>query len=357
MKYKGVRYTMRKLLLLMTVIIGVFLIAACASNEGVSSEQNSPNNSSTDNEITENEISNNTSSNNESNNSSSDDGEYSIGALWSTTTIPSVQVIIEGIDAEASKTGVEISSMDAQFDPQTQATQASNLVTQQADAVFLNVIDTEGIIPSLQAFQDADIPVIVGTLPLTEEGEDYMTSYIGPDHIENGNFMGELMVEALGEKGGKVAIIEGAPGVVIEQRTGGFTEALGDNIEVVEIQSSHWDRATALSVTQDILSKHPDIAGIFAHNDDTGMGALQAIKQIGKEGEIALIGTDGNKEAVAAIEAGEMYGSVATDLIYNAELQVQAAVDAIEGRDVEKHIYIPGIKLTKESLDEYTPTF
>lgn len=249
--------------------------------------------------------------------------------------------------------------MDAQFDPHTQATQAQNLISQNVDAVFLNVIDVEGIKPSLKAFQEANIPVFVGTLPIDEEGEELTTSYIGPDHIEMAHIAAELMIEGLGDEGGKIAIIEGAPGIIIERRTSGFLEIIEkqSNIEVVDIQSSHWDRSEARAVMQDLLTKHPDLNGVFVHNDDTAMGALQAIKEANKEGEIILVGTDGNQEGYDAIEAGHMYGTIGSDLPENGRLLVQSALEVLNGNSVDSHIFIDSIKLHSETLDGYVPDF
>jgi ABC-type sugar transport system substrate-binding protein len=281
-----------------------------------------------------------------------------IGALWSTTSIPPVQVILNTIEADVKAAGGELVNLDAQFDPFNQVTQAKNLISQKADAVFLNVIDPEGIIPSLKNFQDAGIPVIVGTLPITSEGEKYVTSFVGPDNIAAGKLAGELMAEAVGSDGGDIAIIEGAPGVVVIERTKGFKLGLeGKKLNVVDIQTSAWDRAKALSTMQDFLSKYPNLKGIFVHNDDMAIGAIQAIKQAGKQDQVKVIGFGGTKEAVAALKAGEMSGTVTEDLVWTAHKQVEVALAAIEKKPVEKRIIVPTGKLTKANLDGYVPTY
>ena len=290
--------------------------------------------------------------------SDSSKGGYAIGALWSTTSIPPVQVILKTAEAEAGKVNTKIANMDAQMDPQTQATQARNLITQKVDAVFVNVIDPEGIVPSLKEFHEANIPVIIGTLPVSKQGDPYITSFVGPNNIEAGKIAGGLMVEALGGSGGKIAIIEGAPGITVQDRTAGFLQGLeGKGVEVLDTQTSQWDRSRALSIMQDFLSKYPDLDGVFVHNDDMAMGAIQALKQAGKLSDVKVIGFGGTFEAVAAIEAGEMYGTVAEDLVWTAEKQVEVALAAIKGEQVDKLVEVPTFGLTKANLKDFTPTY
>jgi ribose transport system substrate-binding protein len=281
-----------------------------------------------------------------------------IGALWSTTSIPPVQVILSTAEADAKTAGGALVNMDAQFDPFNQVTQAKNLISQKADAVLLNVIDPEGIMPSLKNFHDAGIPVIVGSLPITSEGEKYITSFVGPDNIAAGKLAGELMAEAVGSDGGDIAIIEGAPGVVVIERTKGFKLGIeGKKLNVVDVQTSAWDRAKALSIMQDFLSKYPNLKGIFVHNDDMAIGAIQAIKQAGKQDKVKVIGFGGTKEAVSALEAGEMSGTVTEDLVWTAHKEIEVALAAIEKKPVEKRIIVPTGKLTKANLDGYVPTY
>lgn len=284
-------------------------------------------------------------------------GSYKIGALWSSLAVPPVKVIVDAGTKKAAELGGELVNMDAQFDPFNQATQAKNLISQKVDAVLVNVIDPEGIVPSLKAIHEAGIPVIIGTLPVSPQADPYITSFIGPDNVAAGKLAGELMVKALGGKGGDIAIIEGDPGLTVTDRTAGFKQGLAENIKVLDIQTSKWDRAKALSIMQDFLSKYPNLNGVFVHNDDMAMGAIQAIKQAGKQDQVKVIGFGGTKEAVGALKSGDMFGTVTEDLVWTAEKEIEVAIAAKKGEPVEKKIIVPTGKLTKENLEGYVPTY
>ncbi|MEB3100575.1 sugar ABC transporter substrate-binding protein [Ferviditalea candida] len=284
--------------------------------------------------------------------------DIKVGALFYTYTIPQVQAVMKVQDEQAAKLGIKVVNLDSQGDAQKQTQQLNNLLVQKVDAVVIEPVDTKGVIPVLKKFYDAGIPVIDSILPVDESGMQYVTSFIGIDNIQDGKNGAKLMQEAL-PNGGKVAVIEGAPGTTSAvQRTQGFEEGLkGTNIEVVDKQTAMWDRTKALQTMQDLLSKHPNLNGVFVHSDDMAMGALQAIKAAGKLGKIMVIGHDGSKEAVQAIEEGSMYGSVVELLLWEGQKSIQVAADAAMGKPVEKR-YIPEpMLLTKKNLAEYKAAF
>lgn len=285
--------------------------------------------------------------------------QYKIGSLRFAFDIPAEQAIITGQKAAAEKFGVKLIIEDGQGNAQTQMKQALNLITQQVDAVIISPVDPIGIIPAVKKFHEAGIPVITAALDVAPEGKQYVASLVGPDNIAVGKAAAQLMKEAVGKDGGKVVIIQGAKGSQMEiDRTKGFKDELqGSNIEVVDEQASPWDRKKALSIMQDFITKYPDLKGVFGQDDNLAMGAVQAIKQAGKVGEIQVVGYNGTKEALQAIDEGAMYGTGSQPLIWEGEMDVKVAIDAIEGKPVEKW-YKDEIKfLKKGQIGDYAAPF
>ncbi|MEB3100576.1 sugar ABC transporter substrate-binding protein [Ferviditalea candida] len=284
--------------------------------------------------------------------------DIKIGSLHFSFTIPQVQAVIKAQDDKAKELGISTVQLDGQGDAQKQTQQLNNLLVQKVDAVLIEPVDPKGVIPMLKKFHDAGIPVIDSILPVDEEGMQYVTTFIGVDNVQDGNNAAKLMKEAL-PGGGTVVIIEGAPGTTSAvERTKGFEEGLKDsNIKIVGKQASPWDRTQALHIMQDFLVKYPDLSGVFVHSDDMAMGALQAIKSAGKLGQIKVIGHDGSKEAVQAIQDGSMYGSVVELLVWEGQKGVEVAKDIAEGKPVEKRYIHEPFLLTKKNLADYQAAF
>jgi len=280
-----------------------------------------------------------------------------IGALWPSAGIPPVQSKMEATEEMAEELGVDLVNMDAEFDAQIRSDQAKNLLAQQVDGVLVDLIDPQAIIPALKELHEAGIPVVTTTMPVAEEGKEYETAYVGGDNYNGGVASAQLMYEALGEKDGKVAIIEGAPGVLVQDRTEGFqdgVEALEDaKIEILDIQSSPWDRQKAMDIMQDYLTKFPDLDGVWVQHDSMVPGVLQAIEQAGKKDDIVIVGFGATIEGVDLIEDETIYGSVVEDLWWQAQEGVRVLVNIINGKDVPRETIGENIIIKKEDLDEY----
>ena len=70
-------------------------------------------------------------------------------------------------------------------------------------------------------------------------------------------------------------------------------------------------RPKAANIANDTLTANPDLVAIFAANDGMALGAVESVYAAGKGGEVAVIGVDGNSDAVKSIKAGRLNASVA----------------------------------------------
>ena len=119
----------------------------------------------------------------------------------------------------------------------------------------------------------------------------------------------DLLGQAL-NGAGNIAIVEFVPGSATnDQRVNGFKTELAakyPNIKIVAQQADDSDNNKALNVTQDILSKHPDLNGIFAANDQSATGAAQAVKNAGKGGVVKIVGWDASAPEQADVKDGSI---------------------------------------------------
>jgi len=118
--------------------------------------------------------------------------------------------------------------------------------------------------------------------------------------------------------GEEVAILEGVPTAYnSQQRTAGFQKAIEDaGLKVVAQQSAQWDQTTAVNITSGMLVQNPNLAAIFAANDNMALGAVAAVAQAGKTGQIAVVGFDN----ISAIQQLIREGSVLATADQHADL-------------------------------------
>lgn len=165
----------------------------------------------------------------------------------------------------------------------------------------------------------------------------------------------DLLAQQLGGRG-EVAFVEFQPGTnTNDTRAEGFQRRLQQypDMELVARQSSESDYNTALQVTQDILTAHPNLDGIYAGNEPSVLGAAEAVRQSGKAGEVKIIGWDTSEGQVEELRDGVITGLVAQNPFRMGHDAVAAAVDGIRGhRDPDPDTDTGSTMITRENLDK-----
>jgi ribose transport system substrate-binding protein len=206
---------------------------------------------------------------------------------------------------------VEIEWFDGEFDPVSQRAKFDQIATQEWDFVAVQPNTIGILVEPIQALIDAGTPVIgMDTLiaPLDELQAMGVLSFIAPDNV----FLSEaVMVKVIAKMGGKgkIAHIGGQPGHTGAQARGqGFLNQVSQypDIEVVDDQPADWDVSKAAGLAESVLNRHPDLAAIFADNDDMALAARQVIDQAGLGDQVIVGGVDAMPSALEAVADGRL---------------------------------------------------
>ncbi len=273
-----------------------------------------------------------------------------IGLSISTLNNPFFVTLRNGAQDAAKKEGAELIVADAQDDAATQQDDVQNFVTQQVDAILVNPVDSEAIVPAIQAANQADIPVLA--LDRGAAGGEIAT-LIASDNVQGGSMAGQELIQLVGS--GPVAQLEGIPGASPTRDRGqGFEDAMNsqDAVELVASQTANFDRAEGLDVTQNILQSNPGIKGIFAQNDEMALGAVRALGDRAGS-EVKVVGFDAVEDALKAIQAGKMNATVAQQPGKIGSLGVENAMKVIDGESVPENIPVEVKLVTKENVSEF----
>ena len=280
-------------------------------------------------------------------------GDVTVGLSVSTLENPFFVTLRDGAQAAADEAGIELLVSDAQDDAQTQANDIEDFITREVDVIIVNPVDSAAIVPSIESANAADIPVI--TVDRGADGGE-VVSHIASDNVLGGQLAGEYLFEQIGGEG-QVAQLEGVAGTSAARDRGeGFQQALdaADGIELVATQTANFNREEGLTVAENILQANPDLAGIFAQNDEMGLGAVEAARGAGILEDLVIVGFDATDDALAAIEAGEMAATVAQLPDLMGELAVQTAVQVANGEDVEAEQPVEVMLVTADNVGDFT---
>lgn len=232
---------------------------------------------------------------------------------------------------------VEWDGVDAETDVEGQVNLIQNFVTTDADGIVYAATDSAALAPATQSALDAGVPVAMidsGTDPQPDEVPLYAT-----DNRAGATEAANLLAEALGEGSHDVALIEFQPGSQTNtERVEGFTAGLAahEGLNLVGQQPSHSDVNEARRVTEDLLTANPDLAGIFAANEPSVLGAVQAVEAAGRTGEVVVIGWDAAPDEVTALREGRIAALVVQNPFNMGYLGVANMVEHLrEGTPME----------------------
>ncbi|SEQ28855.1 ribose transport system substrate-binding protein [Faunimonas pinastri] len=257
----------------------------------------------------------------------------------------------DGAAAAAKADGDELVFLDANGDVSKQNNDIQDLITQKVDVLIVNPVNADAVGPSLEAAKAAKIPVITVDRSVGEK----VSAHIGRDNKQMGKLVGEAVVAALkkaGKSNAKIIEIQGdAGGAVMMDRRDGFHSAVeGSGAKIVEGPYAEYVRANAVTAMQDLLQANPDVAVVYAHNDDMALGALQVLQEAGRK-DVMVAGVDGLSEALEAIQSGNQY--VATSLNdpkYLGDVTIQVARELKNGGKVPAFVDAGTQVVTKDTV-------
>jgi ribose transport system substrate-binding protein len=274
-----------------------------------------------------------------------------IGFSQVTLQSPFYVALKEGAEAAAKADGDQLIFLDANGDVNKQNNDIQDLISRKVKVLLLNPVNPQAVAPSIEAAKAAGIPVITVDRPV-EKGA---LTHIGRDNKKMGQLVGQAVTEYL--KGEKALIIEiqgDAGGVVMMNRRDGFKEGIKESgAQIVEGPYCDYIRANALTAMQDLLQAHPTVKVVYAHNDDMAVGALQVLKEAGRN-DVVVAGVDGLSEALKIMEEGGNFIATAlNDPKYLGDVTIQTAREVAAGKQVPDFVDAGTTLVTKKNVDQF----
>ncbi|MFZ7090024.1 sugar ABC transporter substrate-binding protein [Primorskyibacter sp. 2E233] len=290
-----------------------------------------------------------------------------IGITQNNVGVDSYQTTYEKafIEAADANPNVEAVVLDAGGDVARQIAQVEDLIQQEVDAIIIWPTNGEAVIPAVRKAHNAGIPVIVTNSNIAEAGFDFVASFSGPDNITQGARSAEIMCDKFKDMGieneARVVQISGQPGYTTAiERQKGFDDRLPEvcpNVTLVETQPGDWNREKSQQVMEAFLVKYDDIDGVYAGDDNMGVGALNAAKAAGREG-IIFVGATNFAVGYEAMAAGDYWGSIYQSPVDDAKAALKTAIETLEGKDLPFLNYFDTPKITQDNMDQFTkPVF
>jgi ribose transport system substrate-binding protein len=265
--------------------------------------------------------------------------------------------MVNAAQQEADKMGVELlvqgSTSHGSAEEQLQIVET--MISNQVDAICIVPSSSESLITALKKAEEAGIPVInldtrLDADLLASNGINSVP-FIGTNNYDGAKIGGDYALTLIPE-GSQVAILTGIAGQQnAADRRNGFFDVVDGKLEIVAEQSADWEVEKGYNAAQNMITANPDIALIFASNDNMGLGAYRAAKEAGKD--IKVIGYDAIGDALASVKNGELSATIAQ---FPAEMGIQgvdAAISLLNGGSMPAETFTETRLITADNVDEF----
>jgi ABC-type sugar transport system substrate-binding protein len=295
-----------------------------------------------------------------------DDGKLTMGFAqvgaesgWRTANTKSVK-------ESAAAGGIDLKFSDAQQKQENQIKAIRSYIQQKVDVIAFSPVVETGWEPVLLEAKRAGIPVILTDRSVDSDDDSLYATFLGSDFVMEGEKAGQWLVDNAADSdvdgNGKINIVElqgttgAAPAI---DRKEGFEDVIGSDssMKIVASQTGDFTRDGGKKVMESFLKSEDDIDVVYAHNDDMGLGAIEAIEAAGLTPgkDIKIITVDAVKDGMTALSEGKINFIVECSPLLGPQL-MDLAKKVVDGEDVPKRVVTEETTFTQEQAKQVLST-
>jgi inositol transport system substrate-binding protein len=273
-------------------------------------------------------------------------------------------VLRNGIQSYADANGQKVQIEDAQNDVAKQLDQINNFIASGVTAIIVNPVDTSATQAMSDAAEKANIPLVyVNREPINVDTLPDNQAFVASNEMDSGTLetleVCRLLKEAGKTEANAYVIMGELSNQAAVMRTKDIHDVIGGpdcgvKINILAEQTSNWSRDEAQNLMTNWLSTGAAFDAVIANNDESAIGAIQAMKAGGIDMKSVVVGgVDATQDALAAMAAGDLDATVFQDAAGQGSGAVDAAVKLAAGEAVEQKVYIPFLLVTPANMAEF----
>lgn len=267
---------------------------------------------------------------------------------------PYYLTLVKGAEEKAKELGIDFSwQAPTTLDVASQTQLLQSIAATKPDGIIMSALDADAMVAPMKQVQDSGIPIVTVDSDVNDESARLAT--FKSDGKVNGEMAADEMAELLGGEG-KVGYVGYTPGIQsVDIRLEGWTEQLKEHggLENEGEQYAGADIAENAAKASALLSRVPDLAGIYASWTNASIGAANAVQQAGKSDDIVVIGVDASPDEVALLEQGQIDALMVQKPYDMGKDAVEALVEHARGGDEPESENLYDVVIaTPENIDD-----
>lgn len=259
----------------------------------------------------------------------------------------------QGAEAKGKEIGVEVTYLGpagGETDVSGQIALVEDQLTKGIKGIAIAPSDGSALVPVIQKALKQGVKVVF----LDKTAEVAGLTYIGTNNVPAAAIGGKYLCDHVA-KGSEVAILQGLiTHTTGQDRAKGGHDSLTEcGLKIVSEQPADWDTGKAQSVTENMLTAHPNLKAILASNDNMALGAVEAVKNAKMLGKVVIVGFDGNPGAAESILKNELNASVAQRPVEMGGIAVESLAKLLKGETLPATIDTGAVLVTKDNADKF----
>lgn len=257
--------------------------------------------------------------------------------------------------------GMQYFMADGQGDVAKQVAAIEDLLSKGIQVLIVNPLDPKASVEIVNRATAQGVHVFIVD-SVIDDAAAYIASLVADNNL-NGEILGQWLAENKNEEL-KIAVISGAQGSPAgREKRLGFVRGLSDgqlhrygktNFDIVAQGWGNWSNDGGLKAMEDILVAHPYVNVLLAENDAMAMGAIRAIREMGRQDQITILGYDGQKEAYELIKQNKYAATAQNSPQILGETIVETAVKFLNKEpDIPRTLYTPSVLVTRQNVDQF----
>jgi ribose transport system substrate-binding protein len=272
------------------------------------------------------------------------------------TNEPYYKYGFDGAEMMGKEMGVEVLGYISDMKAEREVASVEDAITQKVDGIVLMSVSATAMTSSVNKAAEANVPIFL-IFGYNEELMDKMVGTVQADCNLSGSIIGEWVANNIPE--GEVAVIMGLPGRGdAECYRDAFQAEMEKNpkLELVASVPGDWNRQKAFDQMTNLITSNPNLKAVFVQNEDMSLGAIQALKQAGKEGQVAIVSQNGAPYGLESIAADGIKATVGWSPSQEAALALRMLVEHLRDKPQNFKLTITPMKvITKANVGEATP--
>ena len=256
--------------------------------------------------------------------------------------------------------GFDLKFSDAQQKQENQIQAIRSYIAQGVDVIAFSPVVESGWDAVLEEAKAAKIPVVLTDRAVDSKDTSLYKTFLGSDFIKEGKLVGEWVVKDSGDKAVNIVELQGTTGSApANDRMAGFKAAISGhaNLKIIASQTGNFTRSEGKAVMEGFLQANPKIDLVFAHNDDMGLGAMEAIEAAGKVPgkDIKIVTIDAVKDGMQALADGKFNFIGECSPLLGQQL-ADVVKQIMAGKTPEQRIITQETTFTQEQAKAALPT-